>query len=209
MYAEFLAVNRWRSEIADDGPSALAKAIDLKPDAITIESWLPVIDGIRATEILKADSHTSAIPVIAVTGDVRAGHLQRLTAAGCAAILKKPCLPETLLSAVRLAIVRARAVRRHSDDLRVKAEGLKQRSIDLQERSDAIAHRLRAVSVKTTTPEIPPPPLNCPSCATLLVYDYSMIGGVRTHREQWDYLRCPNGCGTFQYRQRTRRVRPA
>jgi hypothetical protein len=25
--------------------------------------------------------------------------------------------------------------------------------------------------------------------------------------EQWDYFVCPRGCGTFQYRQRTRRLR--
>jgi hypothetical protein len=36
----------------------------------------------------------------------------------------------------------------------------------------------------------------------------SHVGGVNSlHREQWDYFSCPAGCGTFQYRQRTRRVR--
>ena len=31
--------------------------------------------------------------------------------------------------------------------------------------------------------------------------------GQRAHREQWDYYTCVRACGTFQYRQRTRRVR--
>ena len=34
------------------------------------------------------------------------------------------------------------------------------------------------------------------------------LGGVTAKfSEQWDYYRCPAGCGAFQYRHRTRRVK--
>jgi len=41
-----------------------------------------------------------------------------------------------------------------------------------------------------------------------LKYLHSHIGGVSArHSEQWDYFECPGACGTFQYRERTRRLR--
>jgi hypothetical protein len=59
----------------------------------------------------------------------------------------------------------------------------------------------------TTTPPLPPPALLCPTCDEALVYDHSHIGGVSArHSEQWDYFECPGRCGTFEYRQRTRRM---
>jgi hypothetical protein len=42
----------------------------------------------------------------------------------------------------------------------------------------------------------------------MLTYERSHIGGVsERNSEQWDYYECPSGCGTFQYRQRTRKLR--
>jgi hypothetical protein len=42
----------------------------------------------------------------------------------------------------------------------------------------------------------------------LLVYEHSQTGGVNERSsEQWDYLRCLD-CGPYQYRQRTRKLRP-
>jgi hypothetical protein len=60
----------------------------------------------------------------------------------------------------------------------------------------------------TTTPPDAPPALVCPACDQPLLYMRSHVGGVsERHREQWDYFDCPNGCGSFQYRQRTRKLR--
>jgi hypothetical protein len=53
-----------------------------------------------------------------------------------------------------------------------------------------------------------PPPLVCPACDRALQYVRSHVGGVSERLpEQWDYYTCHGACGTFQYRQRTRRVR--
>jgi hypothetical protein len=60
----------------------------------------------------------------------------------------------------------------------------------------------------TTAPPLTPPVLVCPSCDQPLMYQRSHVGGVSArHQEQWDYYECVAGCGSFQYRQRTRRLR--
>ena len=52
------------------------------------------------------------------------------------------------------------------------------------------------------------PELLCPSCPAWLIHEHSHIGGVNDRRpEQWDYYVCSASCGTFQYRQRTRKLR--
>jgi len=50
--------------------------------------------------------------------------------------------------------------------------------------------------------------LRCPLCDAPLVYENSQIGGVNVRQqEQWDYYECPGKCGTFQYRERVRKLR--
>ncbi len=50
--------------------------------------------------------------------------------------------------------------------------------------------------------------MTCPRCDRPLLYEKSHVGGVNARElEQWDYFECPQGCGTFQYRQRTRKLR--
>jgi hypothetical protein len=61
---------------------------------------------------------------------------------------------------------------------------------------------------ETIAPPIAPPKLVCPRCDNALMYLRSYVGGVSAkHSEQWDEYECPNGCGSFQYRQRTRKIR--
>jgi hypothetical protein len=60
----------------------------------------------------------------------------------------------------------------------------------------------------TVAPPTEPPSLVCPECDRLLRYRRSHIGGVSSrYSEQWDYFECEAGCGSFQYRQRTRKLR--
>jgi hypothetical protein len=48
----------------------------------------------------------------------------------------------------------------------------------------------------------------CPECNKPLKYVRSHIGGVTAQNsEQWDYFGCTGGCGTFQFRERTRKLR--
>ena len=53
-----------------------------------------------------------------------------------------------------------------------------------------------------------PPALVCPDCNKALKYLRSHVGGVNARQpEQWDYFECGTGCGTFQFRERTRKLR--
>ena len=61
---------------------------------------------------------------------------------------------------------------------------------------------------ETDLPPSPPPELICPDCDQPLDYKSSHVGGVSARNvEQWDYYVCTGGCGMFQYRQRTRKIR--
>jgi len=72
--------------------------------------------------------------------------------------------------------------------------------------TDAVAPSEPPNVSSTTLPKVPPA-LMCPSCDVSLIYAHSHVGGVGDRqREQWDYYLCPT-CGTFQYRQRTRKLR--
>ena len=50
------------------------------------------------------------------------------------------------------------------------------------------------------------PELLCPSCDRPLAYRQTVISGIKPI-ERWDYFECRT-CGSFVYRDRTRRLRP-
>lgn len=60
------------------------------PDLILMDVSLPGIDGLTATRMLKQDSQTSDIPVVAVTAHALRGDEQKALEAGCNAYLSKP-----------------------------------------------------------------------------------------------------------------------
>jgi CheY-like chemotaxis protein len=51
--------------------------------------------------------------------------------------------------------------------------------------------------------------LACPSCGAMLRHERTFFGGTKTERERWEYYTCPNLCGTFRYRPRTRHLQRA
>jgi hypothetical protein len=56
-------------------------------------------------------------------------------------------------------------------------------------------------------PETPPPQVRCPNCDLVLKYRQTVFNGLAP-RERWDLFTC-HRCGPFDYRHRTRRLRPA
>lgn len=209
MYAEYLTFGAWSVDEASDGREALAKAIASRPDVIVTDSRLPGINGFDLCSILKRDATTRAIPIVMVTGDAFAADLQRAQSAGVDAILVKPCLPETLAGEIQRLLAQSQEHRTRA--LTSRTPGTP------PAKSDPLSppHRTHRVALSrahqrhdTTTPPLPPPVLICPGCDQALVYMRSHVGGVSAHNaEQWDYFECPHGCGTFQYRVRTRKLR--
>ena len=155
---------------------------------------------------------TADIPVLFVTADAYEHELARLRAAGGQAVLVKPCLPEKLADAIAEALRRSSSWRRRIDRLQQKVDRQLQHATELVGQTLTIRRRHSLSRShdrrETTQPAILPLDLVCPTCDRPLKYVKSFIGGVSAkHPEQWDYFECPHGCGTFQYRQRTRKLR--
>ena len=211
MYAEYLAFGAWSVDQASDGREALAKAIAGRPDVIVTESRLPGISGFDLCSILKQDPATRSIPIVMVTADAFAADLQHGLTAGADAILVKPCLPETLAGEIQRLLtrpseLRARALRpaNRAGERAAASEVLQDQTPKNHRVALSRAHQRH----DTTTPPVVPPALICPKCDQPLVYVRSHVGGVSARNaEQWDYFECPHGCGTFQYRERTRKLR--
>jgi CheY-like chemotaxis protein len=173
--------------------AASALSFALQADVIVTGLLLPGdMDGMALIARLKNDQHTKKIPIIALTSCAWHTERERAKSAGCDLFFAKPCLPETLLREVwRLLAESKRMAKAH----------LRPGKMD---RGLVTTHH-RFV---TNTPPLRPPAATCPTCDRLLIYERSCVGGVNSQDvEQWDYYRCPTGCGTFQYRQRTRLLR--
>jgi len=212
MYAEYLRLFDCQTDEAEDGREALAKAISRRPDAIVTETRLPGINGLELCALLRRDATTRTIPIVIVTADAFEEDIRRAKSSGADSVLVKPCLPETLASELSRVLDAASTLRDQSRTLCDRMIEQIARSENLIERSRTNERRLmlsRAHNRRNTiSPPAAPPALVCPECDHVLRFEHSHVGGVsERHSEQWDYLECPGGCGTFQYRHRTRKLR--
>ena len=85
---------------ADDGLTGVEVASKEQPDLILMDISLPGIDGIEATQRLKAMNATHHIPVIALTANAMRGDRERFIAAGCDEYLPKPISTAELIDMV-------------------------------------------------------------------------------------------------------------
>ena len=184
MYSEYLRLSSaWLVDEAADGREALAKAISHRPAVVVTETRLPGMSGFDLCQILRADALTADISIIVVTGDALEADIRRARMSGADTVLVKPCLPERLYEEIQHIVERSAEPR----DGHPSAVGPKP---------------------EPDPPFFTPPAVLCPSCDAVLRYIRSHTGGVGTRlREQWDYFECTAGCGTFQYRQRTRKLK--
>jgi two-component system, cell cycle response regulator DivK len=110
MYARFLRAAGFDVAEAHNGNQALAKASERPPAIVVTDLALPGLDGYQLTRKLRQQSPTDPVPVIAITG--YGGFMDdtaRALAAGCDAVLTKPCLPDRLLQEIERLLARAHA----------------------------------------------------------------------------------------------------
>jgi CheY-like chemotaxis protein len=213
MFAECLRHLAYDVAEAADGREALAKALASPPDVIVTETRLPGLDGYALCRLLQRDGATSDIPVVVVTADAFPRDVRRAHAAGAVVVLTKPCSPDQLVTELERVLTRSRELRDDTARLQHKAQEQRARSAVLIDQSIERVSRLtlkRAHAREfTSSPPVSPPGLKCPTCGKPLNYQFSFVGGVSVKNpDQWDYLACTNGCGQFQYRPRTRKLRP-
>jgi CheY-like chemotaxis protein len=198
LYALALPIAGCEVVQASDGRDALTQALTETPTLIITELRLPLIGGIELCEIIRRDAATHSVPILVVTSETRPTELDRIRNAGANAVLVKPTLPDAIVGEVRhLLTGRANGAPEPATAATPSNE---------RKRSNQTAVAKTRARFRTTSPPAPPPALICPSCDHSLKYDHSYVGGVSSlHAEQWDYYTC-SMCGTFQYRQRTRKL---
>jgi two-component system, cell cycle response regulator DivK len=82
------------------GAEAVEWARQYLPDLILMDLQLPDLSGLEATQQLKADPETRAIPVIAVTAFAMTGDEKRALDHGCNAYVAKPIVLKDFLNLI-------------------------------------------------------------------------------------------------------------
>lgn len=89
------------AENADKGIPLIRESL---PDLILMDIHMPGTDGLMATRILKADSTTRHIPVIAVTARAMEGDRENILASGCDGYTSKPIRYKEMLNLIESII---------------------------------------------------------------------------------------------------------
>jgi two-component system, cell cycle response regulator DivK len=97
-----------------DGEAGVRMAREHSPDLILMDLTMPLLDGLAATRILKADPATANIPIIALTAHAMAEDLAAAEAAGCIAFLAKPVAPVLVAEEVERVLALARHTAEHA-----------------------------------------------------------------------------------------------
>jgi CheY-like chemotaxis protein len=94
-----------------DGQAGVDMTREYLPDLVLMDISIPIIDGLQATRILKADPATASIPIVALTAHAMAEDRLRAAEAGCDGYLSKPAEPRHVAAEVARMIGEARARR--------------------------------------------------------------------------------------------------
>jgi two-component system cell cycle response regulator DivK len=97
---DLLQVSGYKTIEATDGKQGVELAKSKKPDLILMDVQMPKMDGLEATRILKADTTTGNIPILALTSYAMKGDEERILQAGCDGYLAKPFDIQELLKIV-------------------------------------------------------------------------------------------------------------
>jgi PAS domain S-box-containing protein len=99
---DYLEFNGYRIIVARNGIEAVEQAKAERPDIILMDIQMPVMDGLEATRLLRADDtpDVATLPVIALTALAMPGDRERCLKAGANDYLGKPVSLAKLLSAI-------------------------------------------------------------------------------------------------------------
>ena len=100
IYATVLTHRGYEVLQAADGATGVDLARTHAPDLILMNLSMPKLDGISATSVLRGETQTAAIPIIACTGFISEDGQDAAEDAGVDAYLEKPCVPSRILEEV-------------------------------------------------------------------------------------------------------------
>jgi PAS domain S-box-containing protein len=88
--ADFLESLGYKMVLARDGMEGIAAAKRLRPDLILMDVQMPIMDGLEATQKIRAEAGLEHTPIIALTALAMTGDRERCFAAGMNEYLSKP-----------------------------------------------------------------------------------------------------------------------
>jgi DNA-binding response OmpR family regulator len=106
LLAFYLSDAGYETSRAVNSAQAISKALAERPDLIITDLYLPDMNAVDATVILKQDPATSGIPIVVLTAMTFGEWKTKALKAGVAKYLIKPVSPPELTEAVRTLIQR-------------------------------------------------------------------------------------------------------
>ena len=100
IYSQYLAHGGYRVLEATNGAEGVEMTRAERPDIVLMDISMPVMDGLAATRLLKADDALKAIPVIALTAHAMASDEEMAREAGCDGYISKPVMPKDVRAEV-------------------------------------------------------------------------------------------------------------
>jgi len=86
----YLTALNYRLIVANNGQQAIALAKSENPDIILMDIQMPIMDGLEAIRLIRADAEIANIPIIALTALAMQGDRERCLEAGANEYISKP-----------------------------------------------------------------------------------------------------------------------
>jgi two-component system cell cycle response regulator DivK len=156
MYAEYLGICGFRAVEVDTTAEALRAA--MTADVIVTDLHLQAqFDGVEFVRHLRDGQDTCDMPIIVLTACAYEGDKQRAFAAGCDRFLAKPCLPDRLVSEIRV-VLSSRRRPESNDEERISRidQMLVQFQHALQRERATLALKMRDAADPLGIPPTPP-----------------------------------------------------
>ena len=97
---DVLSTRNHKVVVAENGRDAVALACSVHPDVILMDIRMPILDGLEATRLIRAEAETARLPIIGLTAHAGNESRDEALQAGMNEVLTKPCRAEAILSAV-------------------------------------------------------------------------------------------------------------
>lgn len=134
LLTEILRPSGHQTDVAANGPEALAKVAEWEPDLVLLDVHMPGMDGFEVCRSLRASPDTASLPIILVTSLHHREHRLMGIAAGANDYLTKPIDRTDLLLRVRNAL----HMRRLHQEVAAQYRSLRR----LEEQRDSLVHMI-------------------------------------------------------------------
>ncbi len=107
-FTDYLQIKGYRVVVAYNGREAIEQALAEPPAIILMDAKMPVMDGLDAIRIIRADARLAHIPIIALTALAVPGDRERCLEAGADEYISKPASLKQVLQRIQARLERGR-----------------------------------------------------------------------------------------------------